>query len=68
MQRMILAASMAFQLGGMVTCSILGSLFLGLWLDRRLGTAPCITLILMVVGLTVAAVGAYRIAKSRPCE
>jgi F0F1-type ATP synthase assembly protein I len=68
MRRVVFSVSLMFQLSGMIACSILGSLFLGLWLDRRLGTTPCMLLVLMVIGLVVAVVGTYRLATSHRSE
>jgi F0F1-type ATP synthase assembly protein I len=33
------------------------------WLDRRFGSAPWLTLVLMVIGLGLAVFGTYRLAK-----
>ncbi len=54
----------ATQVGLMVVASILISLFLGLWLDDKLGTTPCATLILVVVGILVGSISTYRLASS----
>jgi F0F1-type ATP synthase assembly protein I len=58
---MVLSVGLVFQLGGMIACLVLGFLFLGLWLDRHLGTTPWMMLVLMVVGLLVAVVSTYRV-------
>ena len=62
MRRFAVTMGLVFQVGGLIACSVLGSLFLGLWLDRRLGSAPCLMLLFMLVGLVLAVVGAYRLA------
>jgi F0F1-type ATP synthase assembly protein I len=54
----------ATQVGLMVVASILISLLLGLWLDDKLGTAPCATLILTIVGVLVGCMSTYRLASS----
>ena len=51
----------ATQVGMMVVVSILGCLFLGLWIDGKLHTRPWATLTLIVVGTVVAIVGTYRL-------
>jgi F0F1-type ATP synthase assembly protein I len=53
---------LVFQISGLITCSVLGSFFVGLWLDRRLGSAPCLMVILVLIGFALAMVGAYRMA------
>lgn len=63
MRRFVVNASLAFQIGGLIVCSVLGSLFVGIWLDRRLGSAPCVMIALMVIGLVIAVIGAYRLAR-----
>jgi F0F1-type ATP synthase assembly protein I len=67
MRRFAVTMGLAFQIGGFIVCSVLGSLFLGMWLDRRLGSAPCLMMVLMVIGLTLAVIGAYRLA-TKPGE
>jgi F0F1-type ATP synthase assembly protein I len=54
----------ATQVGLMVVVSILITLLLGLWLDDKLGTTPCATLILTVVGVLVGCISTYRLAVS----
>ena len=56
--------TLATQVGLMVVGSILGCLFLGLWVDGKLHTRPWATLILIAVGTLVAIVGTYRLAHS----
>jgi len=51
----------ATQVGVMVVTSILGCLFLGLWVDSRLHSRPWATLIFIAVGILVATVGTYRL-------
>jgi F0F1-type ATP synthase assembly protein I len=52
------------QVGAMVVGSILVCLFLGLWIDGKLDTKPCATLILIAVGTLVAIAGTYRLTRS----
>ncbi len=54
----------ATQVGLMGVASILVSLFLGLWLDGKLGTTPCATLVLVMVGILVGSISTYRLASS----
>ncbi len=63
MRRLAVTLGLMFQISGLIACSVLGSLFLGMWLDRRLGSAPCLMLVLMVVGFVLAMIGAYRLAR-----
>jgi len=56
--------SLAMQISGMMVCSIFGSLFGGLWLDRQFGTTPWLMLILMVLGLLFVIYTLYDIVKS----
>jgi ATP synthase protein I len=51
----------ATQVGMMVVVSILGCLFLGLWIDGKLHSSPWATLTLIAVGTLVAIVGTYRL-------
>ena len=53
--------SLTTQVGVMVVVSILGCLFLGLWIDGKLHSSPWATLTLIAVGTLVAIVGAYRL-------
>jgi len=62
MRQFAVAMALVFQVGGLLACSVLGSLFLGMWLDRRLGSAPCLMIIFVCVGFALAMVGAYRLA------
>lgn len=62
MRRVAFAMGLVFQVGGLIICSVLGSLIAGMWLDRRLGSAPCLMVVLGIVGFTLAVIGAYRLA------
>lgn len=57
--------SVIIQLGAMVVVATLLPLFVGLWLDRQLHTAPWITLIGMLVGVASSIVVVYRVISSR---
>jgi len=61
MQDVFRSLGLATQMGAMVVTSILGCLFLGLWIDGKLHSYPWATLILITVGTLVATVGAYRV-------
>jgi F0F1-type ATP synthase assembly protein I len=52
---------LASQIGMTVVVAVLGSLFLGLWIDRKLGSSPWVTLLLLGLGTLVAVVGCYRV-------
>ncbi len=51
---------MGVQIAAAVVIPVLVNLFLGLWIDRRLGTTPWATLLLLGLGTLVAIVGSYR--------
>jgi F0F1-type ATP synthase assembly protein I len=61
MRRYVVTMGLVFQVSGLIICSVLGPFFLGMWLDRRLGTAPCLIVVFVMVGFAVAMIGAYRI-------
>ena len=44
----------------LVVVAVVGGLFLGLWIDRKLGTSPSATLLLLGLGTLVAVIGCYR--------
>jgi F0F1-type ATP synthase assembly protein I len=62
MRRFAIAMGLAFQVGGFIACSVLGSFFVGLWLDRRLGSTPCLIILFVMIGFALAVFGAYRTA------
>lgn len=51
---------LGIQIAVVVVAAVLGSLFLGLWIDRKLGTTPWATLLSLGLGTLVAVVGFYR--------
>jgi ATP synthase protein I len=61
MVRILGQASMTGLMFG--ACILVGTL-LGYWLDRRLGTRPWLTLILMVFGIVAGFYNAIRIVQS----
>jgi F0F1-type ATP synthase assembly protein I len=63
MGQFTISTALAFQIAGVMTCSVLGSLFLGIWLNRHLGVTPWVIIIMMVIGLTLGMVGAYHLVK-----
>ena len=63
MRRLAVSLGLVLQVSSIVLCSVLGSLLFGVWLDRRFGSAPWLTLVLMVIGLGLAVFGTYRLAK-----
>lgn len=59
-----LAASVWFTLVG----SILLSLLIGWWIDSQLGIRPCLTVILLFVGLVAGSWGVYLLTRSKNKE
>ena len=59
-----LAASVWLTLVG----SILLSLLIGWWIDAQLGIRPCVTVILLFVGLVAGSVGVYLLTRSKDKE
>ena len=47
-------------IGWYVALSIVGGVVGGLWLDKRLGTVPILTLLGLLLGVVVAFYGMYR--------
>ena len=62
MRRFAIAVGLAVHMGGFIACLVLGSFFLGLWLDRRFGSAPCFIILFVLIGFAVAVIGTYRLA------
>ena len=62
MRRFAITMGLAFQVGGLIACSVLGSFFVGLWLDRCLGTTPCLIIVFVMIGFALAVFSAYRTA------
>ncbi len=56
----LLGLGLVIQLTIVIVVSILVPLGLGIFLDRLLRTSPCITLFLMVLGITLGTVAVYR--------
>ncbi len=52
-----------FRLSALTLGAAFGSLLLGIWLDRTLGTAPFGTLCLMVCGIFIGTLSVYRIVQ-----
>jgi F0F1-type ATP synthase assembly protein I len=48
------------QISSIWLCSIFGGLAAGLWLDKKLGTAPWLLLILVFLGIAFAMYTIYR--------
>lgn len=55
---------LAAQVGLTVVGSIIVCLFLGMWIDTRLGTTPWATLVLTIVGVLVGSLSTFRAASS----
>jgi len=58
----VLATELGMTMGLMAAGLAILGLFLGRWLDSQLGTAPVITLALLIVGALVGQVAIYRLA------
>ena len=56
------ALSQALNLGWTMLFSLILPLLAGIWLDKRLGTAPLFILVGMTLGILAATVGVARIA------
>ena len=54
---------LAIQISSILLCTVFGSLFSGIWLDRQLGTKPWLMLVLMVLGIVFATYTIYRTVK-----
>ena len=57
----LVALSMVTQLGVIMVASIAVGLFAGLYLDRQLGTAPVLTIALMLIGVAGGMAAAYKL-------
>lgn len=56
--------AMINQIGITMMVPIIGCVFLGIFLDKRLGTTPWLLIVLMFVGMGVAFRNLYMITKS----
>jgi F0F1-type ATP synthase assembly protein I len=65
MRRFVVAVGLGLHLGVFIACLVIGSFFLGFWLDRRLGSAPCFIIVFVMMGFVLAVISAYRLA-TRP--
>ena len=65
MRRLAVSLGLALQVSSVVLCSVLGSVLLGMWIDLQLKSAPCLTLALMVIGLSLAVFGTYRLVRRK---
>lgn len=52
--------SLVGQVGLTMVASIVIGLFVGLWVDRKLGSSPWATLFFIAAGIAAAALGIYR--------
>jgi ATP synthase protein I len=57
----LIALSMVTQLGVIMVASILVGLLAGIYLDRQFGTAPVLTLALMLIGVAGGMTAAYKL-------
>ena len=65
MRNTVVPIAVIMQLGAAVVAGTLVPLFVGLWLDSVLHTAPWITLISMVVGVITAVTAVYQIISTQ---
>ena len=64
MRKTIGPITLIFQLGATIVVATLLPLFIGIWLDNRLNTAPWITLVGLVLGIVLAVTSVYRTISS----
>jgi len=56
--------TLAAQMGLLLAASVLGGLFLGLWIDARLDSLPWATMLFAALGIMVGTVGTSRLGSS----
>ncbi len=56
-----LGLGLLFRMSALTLGAALGSVLLGIWLDRTLGTTPMITLGLMLLGVIGGTIAMYRV-------
>lgn len=59
-----LATELGVTMGLMTVATLLAGLFLGMWVDRQLGTRPLATLIFILLGVLAGALGTINLAQS----
>ncbi|MGQ9683422.1 MAG: AtpZ/AtpI family protein [Anaerolineae bacterium] len=64
LQPLALATQLGVTMGLLTVITAVGGLFLGLWIDRRLGTRPLATLILVLLGVLIGLLGTVNLARS----
>ncbi len=64
MRKAIGPIALIIQLGATIVVATLLPLFIGIWLDNRLNTAPWITLVGLVLGIVLAVTSVYRAVAS----
>jgi F0F1-type ATP synthase assembly protein I len=63
MRGSLVGLGLFFRLSALTLGAAFGSLLLGIWIDRTLGTAPIGTLCLMVLGIVFGTISVYRTVK-----
>jgi len=53
------------QISGLLLCSVFGAFGLGLWLDKKLGTTPWFSLLLIIAGSALGMYAIFRIIKGQ---
>ncbi|CAG0947249.1 ATP synthase protein I [Anaerolineae bacterium] len=61
MRETLKALDLLFRLSALFLVSTFIPLLLGIWLDRTMGTAPLLTLLLMVSGIILGTIAVYRV-------
>ncbi len=64
MRKAIGPIALIIQLGATIVVATMLPLFIGIWLDNRLNTAPWITLVGLVLGIVLAVTSVYRTISS----
>ncbi len=55
--------NLALKFGIMISCPILGALFIGIFVDKKLGTTPWVMLLMMAAGIAFSTYAVYRVAQ-----
>ena len=62
-RKFIISMAYASSVGIAMALAVIGSFFLGLWLDRQLGTEPWFTLLLLLAGIAAGFRNLYHLFK-----
>ncbi len=64
MRALALATQLGVTMGLITVITVLGSLFVGSWVDRQLGTRPLATLLFILMGVLAGLLGTVHLAQS----